>query len=261
MNENSEEILIDLLIRQATEGLTDIEQQQLDKLEAGSHDNSFAMTTAAISLIDERGEEPMPVHLRANIRASAEGYFDEKEAGAAPIISVRAIESKRSSIFTWLGWVVAVAACLALVANIYFTRLSASAGPTLAQQRRTLIETTPDITKASFTKGTVQEISDVSGDIVWSDSKQAGFMILRGLPVNDRSRTTYQLWIFDQNQEKETPVSGGVFDIDQNGEVIIPIKATLRITKPNLFAVTIEKPGGVMKSDKKNIAALGKLET
>ena len=39
MNQNADEVLIDLLIKQATEGLTDAERLQLNKLEASRHDN------------------------------------------------------------------------------------------------------------------------------------------------------------------------------------------------------------------------------
>ncbi|MEP6848035.1 MAG: anti-sigma factor [Acidobacteriota bacterium] len=274
MNENADEILIDLLIKQATEGLTDAEQAQLNKLEVGKHDASVDLTVSTISLIDEQGGEAMPSHLQASIRVSAEKYFDDIEASLAPIVSIKEEQAARPSFMGWLGWAVAAVALLALVANIYLTQIRPGkeiargptptptvAVPTLAQQRQQLMQTAPDITKASWAKGNVKEISEVSGDIVWSDSKQAGYMVLRGLPVNDRSQQEYQLWIFDETQSDKTPIDGGVFDVNENGEVIIPINAKLKAKNPKLFAITMEKPGGVVVSERGKIAALGKVET
>ena len=217
----------------------------------------------------------MPAHLRANIRASAERYFDEKETAIASARNVPAVsvETQRPSIMNWLGWAVAAAACLALIANIYFTRPQIIIGsgptptptidspPTLAQQRQKLIDSATDIKRASWGKGNVKEIADVSGDIVWSDREQAGYMVLRGLPVNDKARQQYQLWIFDETQSDKTPIDGGVFDVNQNGEVTIRVNAKLKASNPKLFAITIEKPGGVVVSERGRIAALGKLET
>jgi anti-sigma-K factor RskA len=275
MNQNADEVLIDLLIKQATEGLTDAERLQLNKLEASRHDSSIDLTVSAVSLIDEKADEPMPAHLRSIIRASAERYFDEKETemDSARSASAVKVETPRRSIMNWLGWAVAAAACIALIANIYFTRPQIIIGsfptptptndapPTLAQQRQDLIESAPDITKAPWGKGNVKEIADVSGDVVWSDSKQAGYMVLRGLPVNDNTKQQYQLWIFDETQSDKTPIDGGVFDVNQNGEVIIPVNAKLKARKPKMFAVTMEKPGGVVVSDRGRVAALGKVET
>ena len=93
-----------------------------------------------------------------------------------------------------------------------------------------------------------------SGDVVWSPAEQMGFMRFRGLAVNDRKLTQYQLWIFDKNQDQKTPVDGGVFDVDPTtGDVLVPIMAKLRVVEPTLFAVTIEKPGGVVVSKRERI--------
>jgi hypothetical protein len=56
-------------------------------------------------------------------------------------------------------------------------------------------------------------------------------------------------------------VDGGVFDVPQNGEVIIPIDAKIKVQKPTLFAVTAEKPGGVVVSKQEKVLAIAKVET
>ena len=86
-------------------------------------------------------------------------------------------------------------------------------------------------------------------------------MRFRGLPANDGKAETYQLWIFDKTQDKATPIDGGTFDVPADGEVVIPINAKLKAAGPEMFAITIEKPGGVVVSKREKIAALAKVET
>ena len=80
------------------------------------------------------------------------------------------------------------------------------------------------------------------------------------MPVNDQAQRQYQLWIFDRNQDEKTPVDGGVFDITSDGEVIIPIRAKLRVAEAYLFAVTIEKPGGVVVSSRERLPLLASVK-
>lgn len=278
MNEERSDVLIDLLIKQATEGLSSAESAQLVELESGSgggHDLSFERTAAAIGMIDVRRDERMPAHLRARLLVRSEEVFDELEAAAAPAERdlYRPAELPRRSLWDWLGWAVAAAACMALVINIWLTRIQpppeiVTVQPTPSplqlspvEQRQELLRSAGDVVQASVAAGNVPNVKDISGDIVWSDSKQSGYMRFRGLPANDKSKETYQLWIFDETQDEKTPIDGGTFDVDDNGEVVIPINAKLRALHPKLFAVTIEKPGGVVVSKREKIVALAKTQT
>ena len=75
---------------------------------------------------------------------------------------------------------------------------------------------------------------------------------------NDPAMRQYQLWIFDGGRDKRYPVDGGVFDIPANAtEVVLPIRAALPVLSPKAFAVTIEKPGGVVVSGREHVVALG----
>ena len=177
----------------------------------------------------------------------------------------------------WLGWAVAAVACVALALNVYFTRIQPGgierAGaptptPTVqeamppAQMREMLMRSAPDVEQASWTPGPKgKDFTQVSGDVVWSDQKQAGYMRFTGVPANDPSRETYQLWIFEENQGDKTPIDGGTFDVSANGEVVIPINARLKAKNPKMFAITVEKPGGVVVSTREKIAAIAKIET
>ena len=98
--------------------------------------------------------------------------------------------------------------------------------------------------------------------MVWSGSQQTGFMRFHGLAANDPTRSQYQLWIFDPSQSEKTPIDGGVFDVDAStGDVVVPITPKLRVTSPTLFAVTIEKPGGVVVSAREHIVVVADVHT
>lgn len=280
MNENTEEMRLDLLLKQAVHGLTEAEQQQLDELEINNvqgPDNSFERTAAAIALAGVK-QEAMPEALRAKILTDGYELFDAK-AQPKKVDSVDEREgtvyapaSGRRPFWDWFGWAVAAAACIVLGINIYTTRMGSGeiAGVTTTptperrlgpeQMREQLIASAPDLVRVTVGAGTVQDIKP-TGDIVWSDAKQTGYVRLTGLPKNDPRRQTYQLWIVAENQDPKTPVDAGIFDINSDGEVIIPIDPRVKVSNPQAFAITIEKPGGVVVSKQEKVAALGKVET
>jgi anti-sigma-K factor RskA len=98
----------------------------------------------------------------------------------------------------------------------------------------------------------------MSGDVVWNPVTQQGFLRFVGLRPNDPQMHQYQLWIFDAARDQRYPVDGGVFDVPANqGEVVVPIRAALPVGSAKAFAVTIEKPGGVVVSGRQHIVALG----
>ncbi len=273
MIEEKQELLFDLLTRKATYGLTESEEKELRALDPGDADDEFfslELTAAAISMTDFSAGEKMPDHLFAKIEASAQNLVGKSPW--PPVYKDAGEERGTASWFGWLGWGAAVAAGLMLAANIYFTRVepqqvAVTPAPvetprilTPAEKREELLRSTASLITANWGAGNVKELKDISGDVVWSDEKQAGYMRFRGLPVNDRSKETYQLWIFDKTQDKATPIDGGTFDVAVNGEAIIPIDPKLRALEPGMFAITIEKPGGVVVSKREKIAALATVE-
>ena len=95
------------------------------------------------------------------------------------------------------------------------------------------------------------------GDVVWSDATQTGYMRFRGLKANDPAVEQYQLWVFDAERDDKHPVDGGVFDIPAGvDEAIVPIDAKLPVSKAVLFAITVERPGGVVVSDRSRLPLL-----
>lgn len=287
MNNELQDKIVDILTDKATFGIDAEEQRLLDTYiaEAGiAEDNTFELTAAAIGLVDLRTDEPMPAHLNARIIASADEFFASMAAPAAEEQKAPVEEEQYQKVFTvepksswnWMGWAVAGFAVLALVFNVWTTRMVPTevAGPGKTptpmpsptkispdQEFAQMLAAPSGVIKANFGAGNMKDLKEIGGDVVWSDEKQTGYMRLRGLPVNDKSKETYQLWIFDKTQDKATPIDGGTFDVDKNGDVIIPIDAKLKAQGPELFAITVEKPGGVVVSKREKIAALAKVET
>ncbi|MEM6366455.1 MAG: anti-sigma factor, partial [Planctomycetota bacterium] len=120
----------------------------------------------------------------------------------------------------------------------------------LAEQRTALVAQSNGLIQAEWSAGKTPvngSENSISGDVVWDPQSQTGFMRFQGLPINDPSVEQYQLWIIDPQRDDE-PIDGGVFDIAKTGEVIVAIDAKLNVISPAAFAVTIEKPGGVVVS-------------
>lgn len=87
-----------------------------------------------------------------------------------------------------------------------------------------------------------------SGEVVWDAAHQRGVLRIRDLVPNDPRRAQYQLWIIDADRDARFPVDGGVFDVGSGDEVLVPVHARLAVGHPTLFAVTLERPGGVVVS-------------
>jgi hypothetical protein len=278
MSTNMDERLLDLLADQATGGLTDEEAGELEALLADSEMNaqSFELAAAAIALAEMK-IEPMPAGLEAKLARSAQEYFATAKGEIhesihdQPTQAFRWSEPKPTrSYFGWFGWAAAAAACVVLAFTFFsnqnrinqlqarIDQLSASPTPvpSLAELRDRLKASGGEVASAEWQKGSVKETETVSGEVVWSDAKQEGYMTFRGLPVNDPSLQAYQLWMFEDAKLEPYPIDGGVFNVTADGEVIIPINAKIRATNPKVFAITIEKPGGVVVSDRSKIAVL-----
>ncbi|GJM18493.1 MAG: hypothetical protein DHS20C14_07060 [Phycisphaeraceae bacterium] len=92
------------------------------------------------------------------------------------------------------------------------------------------------------------EQQDVRGDVVWNDNLQQGYLRFVGLDVNDPNVEQYQVWIIDE-RGMEQKVSGGVFDVNAEGEVIVPLDPGIDVGRVALFALTVENPGGTWVPD------------
>lgn len=143
----------------------------------------------------------------------------------------------------YLGWALAAGLAIALV----LPRPDGPAAPEPAAARAALLAAAGDSIVVPWAAPSAPGYEQVKGDVVWSPSRQQGYLRLANMPVNDPARTQYQLWIVDPDRDRH-PVDGGVFNVGASGEVIIPIQAKLPVTAPTAFAITAERPGGVVVS-------------
>jgi len=278
MTEEQRETFLDLLMQKAVYGLDAAEQAALDEIDPGTSVDEFAsleITAAAIGMAGLSELESLPPHLAAKIAANAAKIVGTPSVASDQPWPPKYVDDEKPNRpwFAWLGWAAAAAACIALAVNVYVTstrppvevvKIVPAETPrvlTPAEERDAMMARPSAIIKAVWAAGNVKDMKDVSGDIVWSDETQTGFMRLRGLAVNDPTATCYQLWIYDTVQDKATPIDGGIFDVTTNGEIIMPINAKLRAEKPYKFALTIERHGGVVQSKGEKIAALATVES
>ncbi|MFM1822329.1 MAG: hypothetical protein RI967_595 [Planctomycetota bacterium] len=94
-------------------------------------------------------------------------------------------------------------------------------------------------------------VAPVSGEAYFDPSTGDGLLVIDGLAPNDPNAEQYQLWIFDERRDERYPVDGGVFDVPASGHAVVPIHAKLAVARPTLFAVTVERPGGVVVSERR----------
>lgn len=126
--------------------------------------------------------------------------------------------------------------------------------------RQRLLDEAHDVVTVNWQSWDNPAMVGVAGDVVWSDQRQVGFLRFTGLPRNDPSQSQYQLWIVDGTRGMEQRISGGVFDISREGEVIIPIDPGLAVKTAAAFAVTVEQPTGTWVSDMGRKAVIAAVE-
>ena len=87
-------------------------------------------------------------------------------------------------------------------------------------------------------------------ETVWDEATQTGVLRVRNLPTNDATQAQYQLWIVDATlPDGLNRVDGGVFDVTRDGWSEIPITAKVPVGEAAGFAITLERPGGVVVSE------------
>jgi hypothetical protein len=257
----------ELLAARALEGLSPEDASALLRLRAAG-DDGFDLAAAALALATIPAE-PLPEGLAAKVLAAAPGASVARAAGpigvaggGEPAPARPPAPPPRRDLFRLGGWAVA-AACLAIAWAAWqrppqvleserLVLQPPPPEPPPAARREALLREAADARTVAWTATKDAAAQGASGDVVWSGARQAGFMRIRGLQRNDRARAQYQLWIFDAARDAAHPVDGGVFDVTGD-EVVVPIHAAVAVDRPTLFAVTVERPGGVVVSRRERI--------
>jgi hypothetical protein len=263
--------LVELLVQRASEGLSANEQIELNRLLAqGNYTDAdqFEATAAALMLASAPEDEPLPDSLRNRLEQQADAFIATTPASVTPLTVKTPAPTRPPSKLPW----VAAAAC-ALVALAGWWPREDERELDILSQASADMETVARARERLLAQSTVMQrewkttedpaAKGVTGDIVWDAQAQVGYMRFRGLPMNNPQEMQYQLWIFDATRGDKYPVDGGVFNIPPNsdGEVIVPILAKLPVRDPALFAVTAEKPGGVVVSDRERILVLAQAKS
>jgi hypothetical protein len=242
-------------------GLTAEEKTEYDDIASQIPAEELDQLDTVVASLDvvwsDMQSEQLPEHLRQAIRIRASQELDTN-----PVVSLAKPSTYPGTTLrgnNYLPWFVS-AACLMLAVLTWITnRPTDKVFPDVAQLRADLIAANQGLVQVKWSPGPTPS-EGATGDVVWSAPQQQGFMRFRGLPVNTPSKEQYQLWIFAKNQSDKTPIDGGVFDITSTEEVIIPINAKLFVQDAYMFAVTIEKPGGVVVSSRERLPLLAKTE-
>lgn len=288
--------ILDLLAAHATEGLDDADLHELqdmlaDNLRVDELDLAAASIDAATVMRTADDVEQPPKSVTDALAALAARWdAGEREfnstTNTTPLNQAAPRYHSNGSVdttpprpaprytpapFAVAGWLVAAASLL--LAAIAWWPSSSPPGittPTAAEELAVL-QTTPGTITADWSGG--PDAPDTTGEVIWNADEQRGYMTFEGLPANDPNLEQYQLWIFDADRPtgdlpqhgqgilSQRPVDGGVFDIanadvDENGTVIVPIQAKLPVGHAAAFAVTIEKPGGVVVSSRERVASI-----
>jgi hypothetical protein len=268
----------------------------LDSAVASANLREFERAAAAIALAGSAHAQPLPAALAQRLASQAEEHFaavadaargetaggdsisDDNIVNLAAARSAAATPAlpraaSRSGAYGWL----AAAACLVLavfawnrspppapVAAVLTPPVAVNppiakpVAPMTAAEERAALLAKSDSLKIKLGATKDPAAAGVTGDVVWDPVTQRGFFRFVGLAPNDPAVHQYQLWIFDGGRDQRFPVDGGVFDIPANStEVVIPIHAALPVLSAKAFAVTVERPGGVVVSGREHVVALG----
>jgi hypothetical protein len=262
--------LADLLVQREIVGLSAAEARELDALleaSPGSDRDALAAAAAALTLAAKLPAEPMPEALKE--RVISQGRAVVGKAAAEKVVPLVAKAAPVKAPGSSLGWY-AAAACLLLAVAAWWPGMTdretvavvTATVPTPDQERQALLAGSTGAITESWSGTDDPASAGVAGDVVWDPATQSGYMRFVGLPANDASAEQYQLWIFDGTRDERYPVDGGVFDIPAGAtEVVVPIHARLPVRQAALFAVTVERPGGVVVSSRERIVALAKVAT
>ncbi|XAM01220.1 anti-sigma factor [Phycisphaeraceae bacterium D3-23] len=256
----------DLLALRATQGLDAEQQQQYDQriaqdpaIAQQAEAFEIAAASATVALGSASRTEALPDGLRQRLATDAAqhvGRATQPELKLAGSAAAPPTTPSRSSLLgpQAIGWYVAIAALLGLAFVLFSPapETQTDPDPTPTQQYAQLADD-PTTVAASWGFNAADgdtRFANVVGEVIFNADQQAGYMKLTGLPVNDPTKEQYQLWIVDAARAGQTTdrIDGGVFDVSGTGEVIIPVTAAIRADQPVVFAITVEKPGGVVVS-------------
>lgn len=249
--------LEDLLADRALFGLDNAETKELDRLLAlagRADDEALDLAAAAAAVALSKSAPSLPRLLRERLLDDA-AEFDPDRAGPDAEGATSPPTRREWPLYT----------LFAVAAGLLLSFWMGQSPPTAAAARRALLDSGAGVVRVAWAPQKDRSLADLGegadyGDVVWSDRLQRGFLRFRGLRPNDPSAEQYQLWVFDAERDERYPVDGGVFDVPaaERGEHVVEIDPRVPVAEATLFAVTVEKAGGVVVSDRSRLPLLAK---
>lgn len=265
---NDHDIIMRFEELEAGRVLGDLSAEEANELLELSKDprcqNDFSLELTATALEIEflnQQEENLPDNLATLLRENTTHTDTVEPENLTDISSARVQNDSSNWIYSAkTAWAIAALLMGVIVMQSLLnspkveTNTVTSLSPQEAQTE--LVQKAQDLTKLDFAG--IESYSNMSGEVVWSDELQEGYMTFTNLAANDPKANQYQLWIVDP-QRDEKPVDGGVFDIPAGQTtVVIPINNPLIVKNPQAFVITLEQPGGVVVSKQETVVALAK---
>ena len=254
MRSSDKELLLDLLVMQSTQAISDEENKELQKLikvypEYNNYEFDEITSLAHMSyhLDDNRSHEVLPSALKSKILNS------HKQIDSLSLYKIKINEFMRS-LFDQptYAWAITVLLAIGISFSMIEFKNYDSNFRYLPLERVLLQSTSNDLVEYPW-YSKQSDFAMAKGDIIWSNKSQKGFIKISGMPVNDPLKNQYQIWIIDPLKYKQ-PVDGGVFNINATDQdIIIPINPKLPILNAKAFAITLEQPGGVVVSSQELI--------
>ena len=245
--------LVDLVVQRATCGLSREESAELAALLVHANRGAIDELDRAVDAL-RRGldaaepdatDDEMPASVRAGILARGVTAKTSTQPQSDRMNFELALARARQS--AKLGWIVAGAAVV-IFGVLWLATLDTRSREDAHRVRIADVESAPDLVRYAFTSADAAA-TGATGEVVWSDERQKGFVRLRGVAPNDAAKKQYQLWIVDSARD-ERPIDAGVFNVASadaaSGDVVVTFRSSLPVAKPGAFAITSEKPGGVV---------------
>ena len=265
---------MDLLIKQVTEGLSPAEQRALDVLDsevASVYARDFERAAAADCRGRKRCRGAAAGGIAGSHRGASARVFRRQRsarrwrkrgdgrrvqgvAGQDAVAERRARGARRAP----LGWW-AAAACLVLAVFGWLRAphpLSGAAA-TPAEERAALLAR-PDSVEIPLSATKDPAAAGVTGDVVWNPATQRGFLRFVGLRPNDPACSSTRCGFSTARATSAIRWTGGCSMYPRTPrEVLVPIRAAVPVHAAKAFAVTIEKPGGVVVSGARSCRRIG----
>jgi hypothetical protein len=236
------ERLLDLAVLAATEGaeaLTAAELAALRTADLLGEVERLELAAAWLSGALEVGPpEPLPAPVEALVRAGVRGYL-----GAAPVQAAAGRPRSRRL-------AAVAAAALAIAGGWWLSGTTAAPPPrTAAEVRAELLAGSPTRSSSPGTRRPRPRARGTTGDVVWSTSPPGRLPAAPRAPAerpprpsttssgSSTPRATASRWTGASSTSRPAP------------EVLAPIAARLRVDAPELFAITLERRGGVVVSE------------